>query len=191
MREGVPPGADALVEQLTVRVGSVENGEKYQKEKGAGQIIPMPDGAKIFEAVGPWEDYATPSRDMRLLIAMNVLLGLPDRIVKHPELYNLGGKKPAAVRDEIAKLHASLIGTRGISYVRSDGTPWKLTVADLLARRAALEIAYNPNDCVELRWGAAEGSPEASTCKRRHPPDQKPKMAEYRAWFHETRRPSR
>ena len=65
------------------------------------------------------------------------------------------------VRDEIAKLHASLIGTRGITYTRSDGSPQKLTVADMLARRAALEIAYNPNDCVEVRWGAAEGSPEA------------------------------
>ena len=54
-------------------------------------VIPMPDGAKIFETTGPWEDYATPSRDMRLLIAMNVLLALPDRIVKHPELFNLGG----------------------------------------------------------------------------------------------------
>ena len=182
---------DALVEQMTVRVGSVDNGEKYWKEKAPTQPIPMPDGPKIFEAVGPWEDYATPSRDMRLLIAMNVLLALPDRIVKHPELYNLGGKKPAEVRDAIAKLHASLIGTRGITYTRSDGSAQKLTVADMLARRAALEIAYNPNDCVELRWGAAEGSPEASTCKRRHPPDQKAKMAEYRAWFHETRRPSR
>jgi hypothetical protein len=182
---------DALVEQLTVRVGSVDNGEKYQKEKGAGQVIPMPDGAKIFETTGPWEDYATPSRDMRLLIAMNVLLSLPDRIVKHPELYNLAGKKPEAVRDEIAKLHASLIGTRGITYTRTDGTPWKLTVADMLARRAAMEIAYNPNDCVELRWGAAEGSPEASSCKRHLPPEQKTKMAEYRAWFHDARRPSR
>ena len=47
---------------------------------------------------------------MRLLIAMNVLLGLPDRIVKHPELFKLGGRKPEAVRGEIAKLHASLIG---------------------------------------------------------------------------------
>ena len=182
---------DALVEQMSVRVGSVDNGEKYQKEKGAGQIIPMPDGAKIFETTGPWEDYATPSRDMRLLIAMNVLLALPDRIVKHPELFNLGGKKPEAVRDAIAKVHASLIGTRGITYTRSDGTPWKLTVADLLARRAGLEIAYNPNDCVELRWGAAEGTPEAATCKRHLPPEQKAKMIEYRAWFHDARRPSR
>ena len=95
------------------------------------------------------------------------------------------------MRDAIAKLHASLIGTRGITYTRSDGTPWKLTVADMLARRAALEIAYNPNDCVELRWGAAEGSPEAATCKRHLPPEQKTKMGEYRAWFHDARRPSR
>jgi hypothetical protein len=183
---------DALVEQLTVRVGSVDNGEKYWKEKGAGQgAIAMPDGPKIFETTGPWEDYATPSRDMRLLIAMNVLLGLPERIVKHPELYNMGGKKPEAVRDQIAKLHATLVATRGITYTRSDGSPQKLTVADLLARRAALEVAYNPNDCVEVRWGAPEGSPEASTCKRRHPPEQKAKMAEYRAWFHDARRPTR
>jgi hypothetical protein len=182
---------DALVEQMTVRVGSVDNGEKYEKEKGAGQVIPMPDGAKIFETTGPWEDYATPSRDMRLLIAMNVLLGFPDRIVKHPELFNLAGKPPAAVRDQIAKLHASLVGTRGISYTRSDGAPQKLTVADLLARRAALEIAYNPNDCVEVRWGAAEGTPEYVTCKRHLPAEQKTKMTEYRAWFHDARRPSR
>ena len=153
---------DALAEQLTVRVGSVDNGEKFQKEKGP-VVIPMPDGAKIFEATGPWEDYATPSRDMRLLIAMNVLLGIPDRIVKHPELFKLGGRKPEVVRGEIAKLHASLIPTRGITYTRSDASPQKLTVADLLARRAALEIAYNPNDCVETRWGAAEGTPEAAS----------------------------
>ena len=182
---------DALVEQLTVRVGSVDNGEKYQKEKGAGQTIPMPDGPKIFETTGPWEDYATPSRDMRLLIAMNVLLALPERIVKHPELYNLGGRKPEVVRDDIKKLHASLIGTRGITYMRSDGSPQKLTVADMLARRAGMEISYNPNDCVEVRWGAAEGTPEYATCKRHLPPEQKAKMAEYRAWFHEARRPTR
>jgi hypothetical protein len=180
---------DALAEQLTVRVGSVDNGEKFQKEKPT--VIPMPDGAKIFETTGPWEDYATPSRDMRLLIAMNVLLGLPDKIVKHPDLFKLGGRKPEAVRAEIAKLHGSLIPTKGITYTRTDGSAQKLTVADLLARRAALEIAYNPNDCVETRWGAAAGTPEAASCQRHAPPDQQAKMAEVRAWFHEARRPSR
>ena len=80
---------DALAEQLTVRVGSVDNGEKFQKEKGPA-VIPMPDGAKIFETTGPWEDYATPSRDMRLLIAMNVLLGMPRADRQAPRAFQAG-----------------------------------------------------------------------------------------------------
>ena len=102
---------DALVEQMTVRIGSVGNGEKFEKENGA-PLIPMPEGAKIFETKGPWEDYATPSRDMRLIIAHQRALSLPDRIVAHPELYSLGGKKPDAVRGEITKLHAKLTGEK-------------------------------------------------------------------------------
>ncbi|HVY36442.1 MAG TPA: hypothetical protein VHM31_00860, partial [Polyangia bacterium] len=89
------------------------------------------------------------------------------------------------------KLHATLIPTRGITYTRSDGTPWKLTVADLLARRANLEVAYNPNDCVEVRWGATEGTPEYTPCTRHAPPDQKSKMADARPWFHDAKRPPR
>src|SRR6185503_1821364 len=132
-----------------------------------------------------------PSRDMRLLIAINVLLALPDRIVKHPELYNLGGRKPEVVRTEITKLHESSIGARGITYTRTDGSAFKLTVADIVARRAAMEMAYNPNDCVEVRWGASEGTPEYATCVRHAPADQRAKMSEVRAWFHEARRPPR
>ena len=52
-------------------------------------------------------------------------------------------------------------------------------------------MAYNVNDCVELRWGAREGSEEAATCKRRAPQAQRAKMTGYRAWFHERRRPPR
>ena len=33
----------------------------------------MPDGPAIFETTGAWEDFATPSRDLRLLIAMDVV----------------------------------------------------------------------------------------------------------------------
>jgi hypothetical protein len=181
---------DALVEQLKVRVGSVDNGEKFMHENGS-PVVPMPDGAKIFETTGPWEDYATPSRDMRLIIAMNVLLGLPDRVVRHPELFNLGGRKPAEVAAELKKLHGARIGERGIEYKRSDGSSFKLSIADLLARKTALEIAYNPNDCVETRWGAAAGTPEATPCARHAPPDQQARMAEVRSWFHDAKRPPR
>jgi hypothetical protein len=58
-------------------------------------------------------------------------------------------------------------------------------------RAAELEMAYNPNDCVEQRWGAPASSPEASTCAAHAPQAQVDKMAGYRAWFHERRRPPR
>ena len=141
--------------------------------------------------MGPWEDYATPSRDMRLLIALRVLTGLPARISEHPELFVLGGRKPALVRAEIETLHEKQIHERAIEYRRSDGSMFRLTVADILARRPALEMAYNPNDCVEIRWGAGEGTADAATCTRHAPEEQRARMQEYRAWFHEAKRPSR
>jgi len=160
------------------------------RENGS-PVVPMPEGAKIFETVGAWEDYATPSRDMRLLIAIHVLETLPERIVAHPELFNLGGRKPEVVRAEVERLHATRAQERSIEYTRSDGSKQKLTVADVIARKAGFEVAYNPNDCVETRWAAPSGSPEAATCKRHIPDDQIAKMKEYRAWFHEMKRPAR
>jgi hypothetical protein len=180
----------AIVEQLETRVGSVNNGEKFMREHNS-PVVPMPEGPKIFETVGPWEDYATPSRDMRLIIAMNVLTGLPDRVQRHPDLFVLGGRKPAELKAELEKLHQRRIQERAIEYHRTDDSPFKLTVADVLARKSAFEMAYNPNDCVELRWGATENTPEASTCKRHAPEDQHARMGEYRAWFRDARRPSR
>src|SRR5262249_16388005 len=47
----------------------------------------MPDGAAIFETSGAWEDFSTPSRDLRLLIAIDVVLGFPDRVARRPERY--------------------------------------------------------------------------------------------------------
>ncbi len=181
---------NALVEQLETRIGSVDNGERFMREKG-DPVVPMPVGAKIFETVGPWEDFATPSRDMRLLIAMDVLARLPGRVSAHPELFALQGKKPDQVRTEVEKLHQRRIQERSVEYRRSDGAPFKLTVADVYKRRGGFEMAYNPNDCVEIRWGADVHSPDFATCKRRAPDDQRARMQEYRAWFRETRRPPR
>ena len=65
----------ALEEQVNARVASVENGRKYLVE--GGREVAMPDGASIFETTGAWEDFATPSRDLRLLIAVDVVRGLP------------------------------------------------------------------------------------------------------------------
>jgi len=180
----------SLAEQVNTRVASVENGRKYQA--GGGAEVSMPDGASIFETTGAWEDFATPSRDLRLLIAIDVVRTFPDRVARRPERYAMPKDKSIAdLKAELETTLAAELAARKFSYTRSDGSQWTLALNDLLDRMQALEVAYNLNDCVELRWGAPEGSEEASTCKRHAPVPQRTKMAEYRAWFHERRRPPR
>jgi hypothetical protein len=94
------------------------------------------------------------------------------------------------VKAELQRVLASELATHRFSYQRSDGSPWPLTLRDVIDRAVDLEMAYNPNDCVELRWGAPAKS-EASTCTRYAPAAQREKMSKYRAWFHERRRPPR
>ena len=179
----------ALVEQLETRVKSVENGEAYF-HKG-GSIIAMPNGAAIFETIGPWEDFSTPSRDMRLIIAMNVLHKFPEKIANYPELFHLTAKSVQQVKTEIEQLHDKLIAEKKIQYIRSNGEPWELSVADILARQSAFEMGYNPNDCVEVRWGAEAGTEEYASCRRHAPAAQIKQMTAVREWFREAKRPAR
>jgi len=180
----------ALEEQVKARVTSVENGRKYQA--GGHGDAEMPDGPSIFETAGAWEDFATPSRDLRLLIAIDVLRGFPDRVARRPERYAMPkGKSAQEVKAELERVLASELSARKFSYTRSDGSQWALALKDVMSRAADLEMAYNLNDCVELRWGAPEVSEEASTCRRHAPGVQRAKMMQYRAWFHERRRPPR
>ena len=123
--------------------------------------------------MGPWEDYATPSRDMRLIIAMNVLTSLPERIEKHPELFVLGGASPPRPRKEIERLHERRPASAA-SNTSAATAPQRLTVADVLARKAAFEIAYNPNDCVECAGAPARAPPRWPPAHAARPPTSGP-----------------
>jgi hypothetical protein len=179
----------SLEEQVKTRVTSIENGRKWQAT--ARGDATMPDGAAIFETNGPWEDFSTPARDFRLLIAIDVVRGYPDHVARRADRYAIPfGKGVAGVKAELENVLASELSSRKVSYTRSDGSQWTLSLKDVVDRAPALEMAYNPNDCVELRWGAAEGSSEASTCKRHAPAAQRAKMTGYRTWFHERHWPT-
>jgi hypothetical protein len=186
MREAIA----ALEEQAKARVTSVENGRKFLA--GGPAEVAMPDGPSIFETTGAWEDFATPSRDLRLLIAIDVVKGFPDRVARRAERYAM--PKDKSVADVKAALEGVLgqeLKARSFAYTRTDGSPFTLTLADMVARAPSLEMAYNVNDCAELRWGAPEDSEEAKTCQRRASDAQRRKMSGYREWFAERRRPPR
>jgi hypothetical protein len=174
----------SLEEQVKTRVGSVENGRKYQGS-GHGDAT-MPSGPAIFATTGAWEDYATPARDFRLLIAIDVVRGFPDKVARQPQRFAMPfGRSVADVKAELDSVLATELAARKFTYTRSDGSTWTLSLKDVIDRADDLEMGYNLNDCVEARWGAPDKSDEAATCKRRAPAAQRGKMTEYRPWFHE------
>jgi hypothetical protein len=176
---------DALDEQIKRRVEAIDLGEGYMREHA--QAMTMPAGYTIFETEGAWEDFATPSRDMRLLIAIDTLNDFPEDVKKKPERFLASQAQVDAVPQELALA----LKQRSFRYTRSDGSPQELSLATVLERAERLEIAYNPNDCVEQRWGAQAGSEEYAPCKRRAPRAQQDAMERYRSWFHTRTRPPR
>jgi hypothetical protein len=178
-----------LDEQVKTRVTAVDNGRKYE-DKTPG-VVEMPSGPSIFETTGAWEDYSTPARDFRLLIAIDVVRGYPDHVARRLGRYAVAsGRSADDVKAQLQGVLAAELAARKFSYIRSDGSQWTLSLKDVLDRAADLEMAYNPNDCVEQRWGAPDGSDEASTCKRHAPAPQHAKMSDYRNWFHERHWPT-
>ncbi|HSA96393.1 MAG TPA: hypothetical protein VLJ16_10090 [Acidobacteriota bacterium] len=180
----------ALQEQLLVRVESVGNGEAYMRAH-PGAVIPMPSGKGIFQSLGLWEDYSTPNRDLRLLIAIDTVLEFPDKAAANPEAYEMAGRKtPDVIRRELLALLGRRAEELKITYARSDGSPQALTLAEIFRRKDAFEMGYNPNDSIEIRWGAPDGSEERSTARRRAPASQLARMTDLRPWFHKRLRPS-
>jgi len=178
---------DALYELIQERVGSVQVGEDYVRKTGGAEIA-MPEGPKIFETRAAWEDYSTPARDMRLLIAIEEVMRYPRKVEERPDRVVLPrGQSPGQARRELEALYGRFTKSKTFTYQRSDGAPWTLTVGELIARRKGLEMAYNPNDCAEIRW-AAEGK-ELGTCNRHASDAQRRRMARYRVWFATRTRP--
>ena len=169
----------ALEESAASRVVSVDNALRWQREH-PGRVIPMPEGYAIFETTGPWEDFASPSRDMRFLISLDAVADLPESL-------ELTGDERTLAEALISRE----LSARTIAYTRSDGSSFTLSLADIVARREALTQAFNPNDCAEVRWGAPEGSAERAPCRTRAPEAQQRAMQAFQPYFVERRRPPR
>ncbi|MCB9752497.1 MAG: hypothetical protein H6713_21285 [Myxococcales bacterium] len=187
---------EALFESAKVRVTSVQNGvDNFEK---SGGLVSMPSGYKVFETTGAWESFSTPARDLRLLIAIDVVRGFADKVRRQPEVFGIpeGAQRDAkieALAEQLDERLATLAADPSyrFTYRRTGGDEWTLSLQDLLDRAEALEVAYNPNDCPEIRWGAPKGSDELRSCNRRAPAEQQAKMRGYRVWFKERRRPPR
>ena len=107
---------------------------------------------------------------------MDVVQGFKNKVERNPAAF--GVEDPALRARVVARLASELERLLqqpeyAIEYTRSDGSKHKLTLAQLVERKKSFEMAYNPNDCVEIRWAAAEDSAEMSSCKRHAPAEQR------------------
>ncbi len=178
----------ALFEQVKRRVVSVQNAVDFRA--GRSGAIKMPRGHAIFETTGAWEDFSTPSRDMRLLIAMDTVLGFPAAVQRNPKRFGVVAPPEQVVAALRRALDASL-AKHSFSYANTDGAAVVLTLKEVVARSQALEMSYNPNDCIEVRWAAPASSPERASCRARAPQHQLARMTRYRDWFAKRKRPPR
>ncbi len=182
----------ALHEVTDRRVLAVQMGDDFMRSRSSGAApIPLPNGSDIFLTTGPWEDFATPSRDLRLLISFDTVLQFHNQLAKQPQRF---GVKPEDLQETLKRVDAQIaegLEKNAITYQRSDGSMQRVTLAELVKRLESLEMAYNLNDCNEIRWGAPEGSDEISTCNRRAPESQRKGMEKVRGWFRTRERPAR
>jgi hypothetical protein len=80
-------------------------------------------------------------RDFRLLIAIDVVRGYPDRVARQPQRYAMPfGKNVADVKAEMKNVLASELASRKFSYTRSDGSAWTLSLKDVVDRAAEFEM---------------------------------------------------
>jgi hypothetical protein len=128
----------------------------------AGRVRAIATPPNIYDAEGEWENYSSPSRDLRLRRAF---LLVPEEVKK---LMTLAKEQPGRLRKveelghRLLKRKETLFAQLRFTYINSQGAPVTLTLADLEQR--LFRLSFNPNHPPELRWGA-EGM-ELSTAPR-------------------------
>jgi hypothetical protein len=128
----------------------------------------------IYGTEGPWEDYATPSRDARLKTAFKEVRDQAARFIALDRAHDsrLAYRGSDLAGDLLAAYDRAAAPCR-ISYMRSDGRT--VTFGYEEARRRLFAISFDPYQCVERRWGAQDAD-ELASC-----PDGVIKRAWYQA----------
>ncbi|HEY1632973.1 MAG TPA: hypothetical protein VGF56_16770 [Rhizomicrobium sp.] len=119
--------------------------------------------ANIYGTEGDWEDFSTPSRDARLKTAFKELRDQTERFVK---MYQTSDKhlvyKGRDLVGDLIAIYDREAAACHLTYLRSDNSPVTLGYDDM--RKRLFLMSFDPYQCVERRWGAADPR-ELATCR--------------------------
>lgn len=154
-----------------VRVNAVQDAVDFGV---ASQAHPANLPANIFSADGAWEDYSSPSRDIRLRIAFyNMRLDLLDQLKAIKSGDSTVVNRPNLRADLLATYKAASAACT-ITYRNSADQSVAISGFDSLVKRLPL-MSFDPYHCAERRWGATDAN-ELRYCR-----DDQTKTAWYQA----------
>ncbi|MCK7482936.1 MAG: hypothetical protein M0C28_41855 [Candidatus Moduliflexus flocculans] len=167
------------------------NGEAYMQAH-PGTVIPMPSGKSVFQTLGPWEDYSTPNRDLRLLIAIDTILEFPDKVAARPRRLR-DGREEDARRDPPQAPRAparsgprsSRSPTRARTARRAFSPSRRSSAGPRPSRRAT-----TPTTASRSAGALPPAAPSSATARRRSPASQVAKMKALQPWFRKRLRPA-
>jgi hypothetical protein len=117
----------------------------------------------IYGTDGDWEVYSTPSRDARLKVAFQETR---EEVARFVQLQAMGDAKVVySGSDLIGDLVAAYdeeAAACTVSYTKTDGIEVSFGYEE--ARERLFRISFDPYNCIELRWGAADAD-ERAACR--------------------------
>ena len=124
-----------------------------------GRQHAIPVGSNIYDAVDDWENYSSPSRDLRLRRAMLAVPEEARRLMElcrdHPEQFtDTSQRNPVRLGFALLERKQQLFLNLTFEYTNSAGEPVQLSLLDIERRLFAL--SFDPNHPPELRWGATD-----------------------------------
>ena len=144
------------------RVEAVDLGWQVGRERA----IPVPPN--VYDAVGDWENYSSPSRDLRLRLSM---LNIPEQVRNYIQLLRDDPTQLATEYGSERELGLALLEQKErlfreltFQYIDSLGQPVTLTLYDV--ETSLFRLSFDPNHVPELRWGAVVSG--ASRLHERH-----------------------
>ncbi len=170
--------ADELLDAYVQRERFVQ--DAWRDVRANGPII-FPENRgneNIFQALGRWETWSSPSSDIDrrnkyfyladwMEFALRLYALIPASIDKTGlEKYSIQSQSDLAVA-LIAEKNR-IFAERGLAYTNSAGSKVQLTLLDIEQR--LYDLSFDPNHPPELRWGAPQASDERSSAPETYTP---------------------
>jgi len=145
----------------------------------------------IFQSVGRWEDWSSPSSDVDRRNKYFYLADWMDNAIRWyesaPHLVDLKGFESYNIKckedfaEAIVAEKKKVFAENFIEYTNTVGEKVKLSLADIEAR--IYDMSFDPNHAPEIRWGAKPGTPEYATAKINPTPVPKGGMVPFEIAF--------